>query len=200
MTRDRSRLWRGVTPVCVALLFLLDVLPVLAPALAQAEATLDVLDGETLYEDGWLVTLGYETEERDKLKSGWHTVPDPNNRRRTRRETVLGVHYGLRHDLQLSLLLPHVQTSETSTTGGITTRMGAEGPGDAVALAKWRFHRWDAPHEALNVSLLVGAELPTGADRERDGGVLVSPDLQPGSGSVDALLGVAATYEPNRWR
>jgi hypothetical protein len=75
-----------------------------------------------------------------------------------------------------------------------------EGPGDAVALAKWRFYRWDAPHEALNVALLAGAELPTGEDRERSGGVLVPPDMQPGSGALDALLGLAATYEPRRWR
>jgi hypothetical protein len=179
---------------------LLASLALSTPAAAQADAALDVLDGETLYEDGWLVTLGYETETRDQLRSGWHTVPDPNDRRRVRRETVLGVHYGLRHDLQLSLLLPQVQDSRSSTTGGVTTRTAAKGPGDAVALAKWRFHRWDAPHEALNVALLVGAELPTGADRERDNGTLVPADMQPGTGSWDPLLGIAATYEPRRWR
>jgi hypothetical protein len=179
---------------------LLAALLAAAPAGAQADATLDILDGETLYEDGWLVTLGYGTETRDQLQSGWHTVPDPNNRRRVQRETVLGVNYGLRNDLQLSLLLPRVQNSETSTIGGATTRISAEGQGDAIALVKWRFHRWDAPHEALNVALLVGAELPTGDDRERDDGVLVPPELQPGSGSLDGLVGVAATYEPRRWR
>ena len=167
---------------------------------AQTEATLDVLDGETLYEDGWLITLGTEFDEKDELQSGWHSVPDPADTERRRRETVLAAHYGLRNDLQLSWLLPQVRTVEESTVGGVTTRTTAEGWGDAVALLKWRFHRWDAPHQALNMALLAGAELPTGDDREKDDGVLVPSELQPASGSLDPMLGVAATYEPGRWR
>src|SRR5213075_2230986 len=43
-------------------------------------------------------------------------------------------------------------------------------------------------------------ELPTGADDDTDSGVTLPPDLQPGSGSWDGLLGIGATYEPARWR
>ncbi|MGQ0553809.1 MAG: transporter [Planctomycetota bacterium] len=170
------------------------------PAAAQSDATLDVLDGETLYEGGWLLTLGQEVERRDELASGWSIVGDPTNRRLTRRETVLGAHYGLRHDVQLSVLLPRVQNSLRQSAPGLPARVHAEGWGDLAALVKWRFHRWDAPGEAFNVALISGVELPTGADRVKSGGLLVAPELQPGSGSLDAFLGVAATYEPRRWR
>jgi hypothetical protein len=171
-----------------------------AAAGAQTDATLDLLDGETLYEGGWLVTLGHEHERRDQLATGWHTVADPANRRREIDETVLGVHWGLRHDLQLSLLLPYVENTVKQDVPGQPGRLHTSGFGDVTALAKWRFYRWDAPGEALNVALLFGAGLPTGQHRERSGGVLVPLELQPGTGTFDPLIGVAATYEPRRWR
>ena len=164
-----------------------------SPATAQ---TLDVLDGETLYEGGWLVTLGHEFETRDELRSGWSDVPDPLNREATFNDSSVAAHYGLRHDLQLSLLLPHKKRSlRLEQVGAPATRLNVEGVGDVAAVVKWRFHRWDAPHKALNVSLLAGVEAPTGEDDATDEGLTLPADLQPGSGSWNPMLGIAATYE-----
>jgi hypothetical protein len=184
----------------VAIAFV-TVVALAVPLLPAQEATLDVLDGETLYEGGWLVTLSGERETRDELQSGWQTVDDPLDRRAEYRDTVLAVHHGLRHDLQLSLVVPWVDRSlRLQPAGQPATRLSTDGLGDVVALAKWRFHRWDAPHKAWNNALIVGLELPTGEDDATDSGLLLPPDIQAGRGSWNPMLGIASTYEPGRWR
>jgi Putative MetA-pathway of phenol degradation len=175
---------------------LLALLLLASPLRAQ-EGTLDVLDGETLYDGGWLVTLGFDEERRKGLISGEDSVPDPLSQERIDRTAVLAAHWGARHDLQLSAILPYVDRS-LEGDGGLDEE--SRGLGDAGLVAKWRFYRWDAPSKALNVAVMAGLELPTGSDDETDGGTTLPPDLQPGSGSWDPLLGLAATYEPGRWR
>jgi hypothetical protein len=54
--------------------------------------------------------------------------------------------------------------------------------------------------KAANFAVIAGLEAPTGEASEKSNGVLVHPDLQPGSGSWDPALGGAVTYEPGRWR
>jgi hypothetical protein len=172
----------------------------LALPLRAQEGTLDVLDGETLYEQGWLVTLGAEVSERSSLMEGGDSVTDALDREQRDRDLTLAAHYGLRHDLQLSLVIPWVERELDLTAPGLAGELQARGTGDVTALMKWRFHRWDAPHKALNVALIAGLELPFGEDDERDAGLVLPEDLQPGSGSLDPMLGIGVTYEPYRWR
>ena len=160
------------------------------------EGTLDVLDGETLFEGGWLFTLGVETETREGLRRGSDRVDDPLDRKLTERIAALGAHYGLRHDLQLSAILPWVERDFESGSD----RISADGPGDFAFVAKWRFYRWDDVGKAANFAVMAGVEAPTGEDGEEANGVRLPPELQPGSGSWDPSLGAAATYEPGRWR
>lgn len=164
-------------------------------ALAQ-EGTLDVLDGETLFEGGWLFTLGTEIESREGLRRGSDRVSDPLDRRLEERTVALGVHYGLRYDVQLSAILPRVDRELDSGPG----RISASGPGDFALVGKWRVKRWDDVGTATNVAIMAGLEAPTGEDDERSNGARVPPELQPGSGSWDASLGAAITHEPGRWR
>lgn len=169
------------------------------PAAAQ-EGALDVLDGETLFEGGWLFTLGIEQERRKGLLDGSDSVSDPLDREQTEQSMVLSAHYGLRYDLQISAILPYVRRELTLDDPAGPDRLAGEGAGDFTATAKWRFYRWDEPHRVLNVALIGGLEFPTGATDERDGGTRLPAGLQPGSGSWDPLLGLGATYEPYRWR
>jgi len=166
---------------------------VAAPLRAQ-EGTLDVLDGETLYDGGWLLTLGYDEERREGLRTGEDSVPDPLGQERIDRTAVLAAHWGARHDLQLSAIVPFV---DRDLEGGGGLDLEASGLGDASLVAKWRFYRWDAKGKALNVALIGGLELPTGSDDETDGGAPLPPDLQPGSGSWDPLLGVGWHHAVN---
>ena len=167
------------------------------PASAAAqEGTLDVLDGETLYENGWLFTIGYEHESREGLRSGSSRVSDPLNRELTDETAALGAHYGLRYNIQLSVLVPHV----TRTLEAGSEEFQSSGLGDTVLVAKWRYYRWDDTGKALNCAILAGLETPTGEDDAEDNGVRLPAELQPGSGSWDPALGTAVTYEPGRWR
>lgn len=173
----------------------------LGPAATCAQdGTLDVLDGETLYEGGWLFTVSSGVRREERLKDGDSTVSDPLHRRRTELTTTMAAHYGLRYDLQLSAILPHVYREEIRLDRSGPNRLSADGPGDFVGLVKWRCWRWDAPGEALNLAVLGGVEFPTGSDHQRDHGSRLDPELQPGSGSWDPLAGAAITYEPRRWR
>src|SRR5687767_8154277 len=109
-------------------------------ALAQ-EGALDVLDGETLYEDGWLFTLGYERVEKGTLLDGRDRESDPLDRRQIDEAAVLSAHYGLRHDLQLSLIAPWVRRSLELDDPAGPDRYASSGLGDVTVAAKWRIHR-----------------------------------------------------------
>lgn len=164
------------------------------------EGTLDVLDGETLYEEGWLFTLGYDLILKEGLRHGASHESDPLDRRQLEHTQSIAVHYGLRNNIQLSILLPYVRKELEVDDPAGPDSFSAEGVGDIPLIVKWRFYRWDAPHQTLNVAVISGVELPTGSTDERDHGARLDPDLQPGSGSWDPFLGFAATFEPKRWR
>lgn len=164
------------------------------------EGTLDVLDGETLFEGGWLFTLGVEAETREGLLRGTKRVDDPLDRRLTERTGALGVHYGLRYDVQLSAILPYVDRELRLDDPAGPDRLSAGGAGDFAMVAKWRIKRWDEVGTATNLAVMAGLELPTGEDGERSGGTRLPPELQPGSGSWDPSIGAAITHESGRWR
>lgn len=170
------------------------VLGIAAPGVRAQ--VLDVFDGETLYEGGFLVTLGFDLARGDRLRRGSNRIPDLIGAAETHWRTTLAVQYGLRHDLQLGVALPYVSTDQD----GVGIGADASGVGDLSLLGKWRFFRWDAPGEALNVSALADLSLPTGEDDATTSGMRIQPELQVGSGGVDPGLGLAATYEPGRWR
>src|SRR5438046_8442823 len=85
--------------------------PVLAlwalPAFAQ-EGALDVLDGETLYQDGWLVTAGYEFRLRRGLLDGSERIGDPLHQRESTHIPVISGHYGALNTIQVGVIMPYV--------------------------------------------------------------------------------------------
>ena len=171
----------------------------LALALAQ-EGALDVLDGETLYEDGWLFTAGTEFRVKRGLLDGSDRVHDAQGQRQLDTVGVLSANYGLLNTMQLGAILPYASRTLTLDAPAGPGRFSADGPGDMTLYAKWRYYRWDDVGKAMNFSILAGLELPTGSDHERDHGVILPADLQPGSSSWDPFVGTAVTYEPGRWR
>jgi hypothetical protein len=180
---------------------LLSLLPLLwaLPALAQ-EGALDVLDGETLYEDGWLFTAGYEARLRRGLLDGAERTGDPFHQREFNQAAVVSGHYGLMNTLQIGAIVPYASHALHSDDPAGPGRLASDGLGDVTLYAKWRYYRWDDVGKALNFSLLGGLELPTGIDDARDKGVFLPADLQPGSASWDPFIGTAVTHEPGRWR
>jgi hypothetical protein len=169
------------------------------PAFAQ-EGALDVLDGETLYEDGWLFTAGYEFRLRRGLLDGTTRVGDPFQQVEETHAAVLSAHYGLLHTLQLGMIVPYVSRVLTVDDPVGPERLESGGLGDVTLYGKWRYYRWDSVGIATNFSVLGGLELPTGKDDVVDRGVFLPADMQPGSASWDPFLGTAVTHEPGRWR
>src|SRR5712671_1546802 len=146
-------------------------------ASARAQAVLDVLDGETLYDGGFLLTLGTEYERKESLWRGGHHIDDPAAGHEFATRSTLALQYGLRHDLQVGLAVPYATHDLLGSSGGSSTA----GIGDLELLGKWRCYRWDAASKALNVALLAGLSLPTGADDVTRAGSRLDPELQPGS-------------------
>lgn len=172
----------------------------LAGTAAAQEGALDVLDGETLYENGWLLTAGYEFRLKRGLLDGSDQVGDPFHRRQVDHAGVLSVHYGVLHTLQLGAVVPYVHRSLQLDDPVGPDRLSSEGIGDVTLYAKWRYYRWDDVGKAMNFAVLGGLELPTGADDRRDEGLLLPAELQPGSASWDPFFGTSVTHEPGRCR
>src|SRR5262245_13937786 len=132
-------------------------------ALSQ-EGALDVLDGETLYEDGWLLTAGYEYRSRRGLLDGAERIGDPFHQTESTHVAVLSAHYGVMNTVQVGAILPYVtHVLELDDPAG-PDRFASSGIGDVTLYGKWRFYRWDDVGKAMNFSLLAGLELPTGRD------------------------------------
>ena len=157
---------------------------------------LDVIDGETLYEGGSLVSFSVGLERQERLRQGSESVADPTASHRFTVMTALAYQYGLRNDVQIGIALPYVDI-EREFLGGQEVTAGL---GDVELLAKWRFRRWDAPRVAVNTALIAMISLPTGEDDDGSGGVEFEPEQQVGSGGVDPSIGWAITAEPARWR
>src|SRR5262245_26204491 len=86
----------------------------LAAVLPAQGAILDVLDGETLYDGGFLFSLGQEWQRRERLRSGSDHVADPQARHELERSTTMGLQYGLRHDLQLGIAVSWQHTDSVA--------------------------------------------------------------------------------------
>jgi len=167
----------------------------LAAALAQ-EGALDVLDGETLYQDGWLVTAGYEYRLRRGLLDGSDRIGDPLHQRESTHIPVVSGHYGALNTLQVGAIVPYVSRVLEIGPGHLYDA----GLGDVTLYGKRRYYRWDDVGKAMNFSILAGLELPTGKDDVVDKGVFLPAEMQPGSASWDPFIGTAVTHEPGRWR
>ena len=162
--------------------------------LCLQEGGLEVLEGETLYQEGWLFTLGDSFSRSASLHDEDGSTRDPLDRVRTDNRVVAGANYGLRNDLTIGALFPYVDRTVESSVGDVS----ADGPGDLTLFGKYRLFRFVGERSSDNLAILAGLELPTGSTDESDAGVTLPTSLQPGSGSWDPFLGGALTFERDR--
>ncbi len=104
--------------------------------------------------------------------------------------------YSPRRDLNVVVSLPYVSKEVTLEDG---RRRGAEGLGDLSLFALYRFFRQDRPLGTVEATLLGGLKLPTGASERHDAQGRLPPALQPGTGSVDGLVGLTLGSISRRW-
>jgi hypothetical protein len=114
--------------------------------------------------------------------------------------TSVSFAYGMTDDLSVSVRLPHVKRKnirEGELEGGVPEAHehgDADSIGDLVVLGQYRFLNT----HSVDVSLLGGIKVPTGKTTLKDDGARLETEFQPGSGSWDGLLGLAASIEMER--
>lgn len=164
---------------------------------AQAqEGGIEVFSAETIFMGGTRASTSYTYTGKGSLLRGSDEISDPQNRQLDEHRFVASIDHGFLPDLTASLLVPYVRrTLETNGQGST-----GSGLGDVAFLIKYRAWKKDWKRSASHFALIFGMETPTGATSERDNGTLLSPSLQPGSGSWDPFGGILANLSIDRFR
>lgn len=107
---------------------------------------------------------------------------------------LVGV-YGLTEKWALFGILPFLNKElDVNTLSGRRTRE-VSGLGDSTLLVRYTVFQQDRPGQTFRIAPLVGLEMPTGENGEKDSLGRLPPPLQLGSGSWDPLLGVVTTWQ-----
>ena len=136
----------------------------------------------------------------DQLRSGTHKVApagvvDTHDEVRTINRNLLAtLDWNINADWGMTFKVPFVSRAHNHIfnaddgAGGTTPEVESwnfSGIGDVQALARYRFYN----DEHANAGLRFGLKLPTGSIHKRNSEEEAERTLQPGSGSVDSLLG-----------
>ena len=127
----------------------------------------------------------------------------------TIQSAIASAAYGITDDLMVSVRVPYVRRTDIREghhahgAGGVVSntvdyRGDSSGIGDGTLLGQWRFFNNQATRTEM--AFLFGVKLPTGATDRIDAlGNLFEAEFQPGSGSVDVLIGGAFTQRFGAW-
>lgn len=177
-------------------LFLLTAVLGTGPVLHAQSGGVETLTGEMLFTGGNRLTINQRRFERSGLMMGSTSIPDPAGTSRVEDRTTLSFDHGVNSRFTLTALMPYVQ--KTSESGG--NKLSSDGIGDLAILAKFLLGHEYWSRSGWHVAMAAGVEAPTGVTDARDGGGLLSPGMQPGSGSWDPFLSLSANLELDRWR
>ena len=169
------------------------------PVLAQ-EGGLDILDGETIWVEGAQLSLSEIYRRKSTLYHGSDRASDPLDQTLAESRTTASLNYGVLPELTLSALVPFVYQELRFDSPSGRERDTADGLGDVTLVAKYRVYKEDWHLGSFNWTLFAGGELPTGSTDEREGGLTLPPELQPSSGSWDAIVATAGTFEVDRFK
>lgn len=159
------------------------ILLVLAAGVAAAdEGGIAAESGDTLFAEGTALSLTYFRYAKTKLFSGTRRVQKPAEDEESN-AFLASVTYALDADTSVGVVSGYVSNSEDA------------GAGDATLFAKRRLYYDSTDTWAFTCAVAAALQLPTGEAREEG----VEPELQPGSGSWDPFVAVAATYEWDRF-
>jgi hypothetical protein len=198
--------FRSLSVVAAATALLLPALPAHASC-GSASCTLMTdrfAEGLGDPHEGWSVDLRLEAVTQDQLRRGTKDISasqvtgEETIERRTRNlNVVTTVGYGINTDWSLWLRVPVVKRDHKHDVVDENTGL----PGETE---KWRFTRladvqavarrqFSTEGSAFSYALFGGFKLPTGSTKvSNDDGVRAERALQPGSGTVDAIVGVSA--------
>lgn len=136
----------------------------------------------------WQFQLSLDHNYLDALLTGTEVLDDAT-RQRTTSSLLLEASYGLSDRWTLSGLVSGVrQTRTISGPNGSTDFTAHSGLGDAIFLVRYNF-LGDSTHPNSDLVLGTGPKFPLGrSDVRGSNGIVLPADLQPGTGSWDAML------------
>ena len=109
----------------------------------------------------------------------------------------LGIYYGITDDFSFGVKVPYIKLSNIREAHDeepeeVHDRGDSQGIGDIILSGQYRF--LNLKESNLESSLVFGLKLPTGKTGETDShGEKFEAEFQPGSGSWDPMIGLAAT-------
>lgn len=121
--------------------------------------------------------------------------PSPADRKLEVVGGVVVAGYGATSELALFSALPTLSKTLDVSAGGQRITRRTTGIGDARLFARYTAFQRDRRGRSLRIAPILGLELPTGDDDDRDGLGRLPDSLQLGSGSWDPFAGVVATYQ-----
>jgi len=134
----------------------------------------------------WLFRLSYDYNFLDDLISE-STLLENNTRNRTTQSILLQTSYGISNKWVLTALFSLVkEQQETFVLNEASNLVSQSGFGDAFLMLQYSV----VSHIKRELLVAAGPKIPIGKTDARDEvGILLPPDLQPGSGSWDAVAG-----------
>ncbi|MFH1892357.1 MAG: hypothetical protein ABIK83_06700 [Candidatus Zixiibacteriota bacterium] len=135
----------------------------------------------------WQFGLTYEYHSIADVVSVTQQLKD-DNRSRSINSGLLEVSYGLTNRISTSVLFSFLQQERTITSSAGTGEVRrTRGLGDGLFLLKYSLLPFSVFHRR-QVTLGVGFKVPLGKSSLTANNVLVSADMQPGSGSFDGVV------------
>ena len=118
----------------------------------------------------------------------------------TFRSTFLFSAPELAKGLAVTAALPYVRKRVLSQIGTQQLDLRPEGMADIVLYARHPFYERESFGSSFQIAGIGGLKFPTGATDLKDrSGLQIAPPLQPGSGSLDYLLGLTAIRRSRRF-
>ncbi|MCH7823612.1 MAG: transporter [Acidobacteria bacterium] len=193
------KFWR--TAIVLSLIIALWM--VLMPAVASGQVP-SRRSGITLFTDGSFFAYSGILNRRSSLLLHGEKISAPDGDRVQVFVQPLAFGFALNRDISLVGVVPVVSKRKSfqPLLGPSRSALGGSvGIGDVTVLAKWRFLKLDRPGGTVQLALVGGAQLPTGATdlRSDDRGQLLPPTLQRGTGTVNFLAGFGGTYVNRRF-
>ena len=177
-------------------ILILALLAYLTAESSAQEGGIEIFSGETLFEDGLRFSFTELYKPKKDLFRGSDEVGDPMGRSLKEFRSVLGVDYGIDRNATLSVLLPIVHRE--LETGG--QRLSAAGLGDVALLGKYRVFYERGKASVLDVALVGGLEVPTGATDASENGTRLPTSVQVGKGAWSPFLATSLTAGFDRAR
>jgi hypothetical protein len=139
---------------------------------------------------GIRLDLRAEFIDQDQPRQRTHKIDNqgfPEEEKRTiNRNYVATLDYAFNQDWGVTVRMPYISRSHNHILDGVTEAWNFSSIGDMQVIGRYNFYRGATD----NVGLRFGLKLPTGSvNKTNSDGARAERALQPGTGSVDGILG-----------